>query len=47
MQPSWGGQYVQIDSTKHFTDGPGKLTISKWSKDFQADFEERLKLLQN
>ena len=40
-QPSWGGQYVRIDLTKHYTDGPGKTTISKWGTDFQKEFQER------
>lgn len=46
-QPSWGGQYVRMDSTKHFIDGPGKWTISKWGTDFQADFQERLNWLSH
>jgi hypothetical protein len=40
-QPSWGGQYIRVDSTKHYIDGLGKSTISKWSVDFQAEFQER------
>ncbi|MCF8224253.1 MAG: DUF1593 domain-containing protein [Bacteroidales bacterium] len=40
-QPSWGGQYVRVDSTNHYVDGPGKTTISRWHKDFQAEFMER------
>jgi len=40
-QPSWGGQYIRVDSTNHYIDGPGKSTISKWSDDFQAEFKER------
>jgi hypothetical protein len=40
-QPSWGGQYVQVDSTNHYIDGPGKSTISEWSRDFQEEFRER------
>ncbi len=46
-QPSWGGQYVRIDSTKHYTDGPGRGTITKWSNDFQDDFQARLGWLQH
>ena len=40
-QPSWGGQYIRVDSTNHFIDGVGKASISRWSKDFQAEFIER------
>jgi len=40
-QPSWGGQYMRVGETNHYTDGIGKSTISKWSKDFQAEFQER------
>ena len=40
-QPSWGGQYVRDGSTNHYVDGPGGSTISMWSDDFQAEFQER------
>ena len=40
-QPSWGGQYKRVDSTNHYIDGVGASTISRWSKDFQAEFKER------
>lgn len=40
-QPSWGGQYVRKGSTKHYVDGPGGSTISKWKSDFQAEFKQR------
>lgn len=40
-QPSWGGQYIRVGKTNHYTDGLGKSTISKWSQDFQAEFKER------
>lgn len=40
-QPSWGGQYMHIEGTNHYVDGLGKTTISKWSNDFQADFQKR------
>jgi hypothetical protein len=40
-QPSWGGQYVRQGNTNHYVDGPGGSTISKWKKDFQAEFKER------
>lgn len=40
-QPSWGGQYIRVDSTNHYIDGIGSSTISRWSKDFQAEFKER------
>lgn len=42
-QPSWGGQYVRVESTNHYVDGPGGTSISRWSDEFQADFKERLK----
>jgi len=38
---SWGGQYVRVGTTNHYVDGPGKSTITKWKKDFQAEFQER------
>jgi hypothetical protein len=40
-QPSWGGQYVRVGTTNHYIDGLGKSTISKWSNDFQKEFQER------
>ncbi len=40
-QPSWGGQYVRSGSTKHYVDGPGSTTISKWKSTFEAEFKER------
>lgn len=40
-QPGWGGQYVRVGSTNHWTDGPGGSTISGWKNDFQAEFMER------
>ncbi len=40
-QPSWGGQYIRVDSTKHYIDGPGRSSISKWAADFQKEFKER------
>lgn len=40
-QPSWGGQYVRVGSTNHYTDGIGGATISKWKNDFQKEFMER------
>jgi len=40
-QPSWGGQYVRVENTNHYVDGPGKISISKWKKGFQAEFQER------
>jgi hypothetical protein len=38
---SWGGQFVRIDSTNHWVDGPGGATISKWKAKYQADFAKR------
>ncbi|TWT35090.1 hypothetical protein KOR42_52160 [Thalassoglobus neptunius] len=40
-QPSWGGQYVRKGSTRHFIDGPGGSTISKWKEQFQREFAKR------
>lgn len=40
-QPSWGGQYVRHGLTKHYVDGPGGSSISKWKKEFQSEFAER------
>jgi hypothetical protein len=39
-QPSWGGQYKRVAKTNHYIDGIGKSTISRWSDDFQADFQK-------
>ncbi|MEQ8413725.1 MAG: DUF1593 domain-containing protein [Imperialibacter sp.] len=41
-QESWGGQYVQPDARKkHWYDGPGAISVSKWLADIQADFAKR------
>ena len=40
-QPSWGGQYVRKGSTRHYVDGLGGSTISRWKNQFQAEFKER------
>lgn len=40
-QESWGGQFVRIDSTNHWSDGLGGSTISKWKVRYQADFAKR------
>lgn len=40
-QASWGGQYVRIEGTNHFVDGPGSSSVSKWHKDYQAEFRDR------
>ena len=40
-QPSWGGQYVRQGSTRHFVDGLGGSSISKWKTDFQREFAQR------
>lgn len=42
-QPSWGGQYIRVDSTNHYVDGYGAETIKKWVDDFQKEFKERAK----
>lgn len=39
--PSWGGQYVRKANTNHYTDGLGKISISRWRNDFQQEFKER------
>lgn len=39
-QPSWGGQFKLI-SGKHWGDGVGGSSISKWRKDYQAEFATR------
>jgi hypothetical protein len=40
-QPNWGGQYVRVGTTNQYVDGPGKSSVTKWRKDFQAEFQER------
>jgi len=40
-QPSWGGQYVRVGSSRHYVDGFGGSTISKWKNYFQTEFKER------
>lgn len=40
-QPSWGGQYKRVPNTRHYVDGPGRSSISKWRKDYQKEFQER------
>ncbi len=40
-QESWGGQYVRVDSTNHWVDGPGQSSISRWKSQYQAEFAER------
>jgi hypothetical protein len=39
-QAGWGGQYVRKAGTRHYVDGIGGSTISKWRKDFQTEFKE-------
>jgi hypothetical protein len=42
-QESWGGQYVQRDpAKKHWYDGPGAKSVSKWLPDMQKDFAARM-----
>jgi hypothetical protein len=42
-QESWGGQYVRPDpSRKHWYDGPGAKSVSKWLPDMQRDFATRM-----
>lgn len=41
-QESWGGQYKQPDPTKrHWYDGPGAKSVSKWLEEIQEDFAKR------
>lgn len=40
-QESWGGQYVQVANTKHWIDGPGTSSISKWKSQYQTEFAKR------
>jgi hypothetical protein len=41
-QESWGGQYKQRDpAKKHWYDGPGAISITKWLEEIQADFAKR------
>lgn len=41
-QESWGGQYEQRDlSKKHWYDGSGRVSVSKWLEEIQADFAKR------
>jgi hypothetical protein len=43
-QPSWGGQFVRVDSTRnHWTDAPsGGKTVWRWREPCQNDFAARL-----
>jgi hypothetical protein len=42
-QESWGGQYAQRDpAKKHWYDGPGAKSVSKWLPEIQKDFAARL-----
>ncbi|MBN1996246.1 DUF1593 domain-containing protein [candidate division KSB1 bacterium] len=40
-QPSWGGQFRRDGATNHYVDGPGGSSISRWRRDYQAEFQER------
>ncbi len=40
-QESWGGQYVRVENTNHYTDGPGGSSISKWRDNYQKEFKDR------
>ena len=41
-QESWGGQFIQPDSTKnHWYDGPGPESVYKWRAEVQAEFAHR------
>lgn len=42
-QESWGGQYVRRDpAKKHWYDGPGPKSVSRWLPDMQKDFAKRM-----
>ena len=40
-QESWGGQFRKDGDKNHYIDGPGRSSISKWRRHFQAEFQER------
>lgn len=40
-QPSWGGQFKRDGLTRHYLDGPGGASISRWRPQFQSEFKER------
>ncbi len=40
-QESWGGQYKKDGDKNHYLDGPGPSSISKWRRDYQAEFQQR------
>jgi hypothetical protein len=40
-QESWGGQFKRDGTTRHYVDGPGRQSISKWRAQYQAEFAER------
>ncbi|MFO0912071.1 MAG: DUF1593 domain-containing protein [Pirellulales bacterium] len=40
-QESWGGAFRKVPDRKHFIDGPGPSSISKWRREFQREFAER------
>jgi hypothetical protein len=44
-QPGWGGQFVQLDSTRnHWTDHPdGQKTVWRWRQQVQDEFVNRMK----
>jgi hypothetical protein len=43
-QESWGGHYVQPNpGRRHWFDGPGPRSVSKWFPDMQKDFARRMK----
>lgn len=43
-QESWGGQYVQPNpGRRHWFDGPGPRSVSKWFPEMQKDFARRMK----
>ena len=46
-QESWGGQYMQRDPSKrHWYDGPGASSVSRWLSEMQADFARRADWMQ-
>lgn len=41
-QESWGGQYEKRNIEKrHWYDGPGAVSVSKWLEEIQNDFAMR------
>ena len=46
-QPSWGGQFKRDGTTRHYVDGPGRSSVSKWRAEVQGDFAQRADWMQD